>query len=102
MSEARRDGISCGKSLLCGSRAVEQTVGAEADSLDGADRVSGTLTDLAVRKFGEYHDLCDEDLVYLLRHVASDSGFLRPLIREIQRRRSEAVDRAAELGAHDR
>lgn len=47
--------------------------------------------DQAIRDFVAQHgattDLRDEDLVYLWTNVGGDSGFVRPLIAEIQRRR---------------
>lgn len=51
-----------------------------------------TLTDDAVRKYLVDHDLSDEDLDYLMNHVAGDNGFVRPLIREIRRRRSQDAE----------
>lgn len=51
---------------------------------------AGLASTAALDRFGVDHDLSDED--FLLNHVAGDTGFTRPLIREIKRRR--AAERA--------
>jgi hypothetical protein len=52
------------------------------------DPRAGLASTAVLDAFGVDHDLCDADLDFLLTHVAGDHGFVRPLIREIKRRRA--------------